>query len=111
MKYFLLKREHVALLQRMNIYWEDEAYHGAPAVDIKRPYGNSSIWEDVAEIIGLEQHESDNGERYWPKSTKENCLALHRDIDKALQVCLAAQSFEPGKYIADDYCNNWKRQV
>ena len=111
MKYFLLKKQHIALLQRMNIYWEDDAYHGAPAVDIKRPYGNSDVWEDVAEIAGFEMFKDDNGEKHFLEGTRNKCLNLHRETAQALQVCLAAQSFDPGEYVADDYRENWRKKT
>ena len=106
MKKFVLKPEHILLLQRMYIF---NGYLGSPVVNQKRPYGNSSILEDVAEIVGIEMIEDDDGEKHFPKGTREKCLALHRETAQALQVCLAAQSFEPGEYVADDYMENWKR--
>lgn len=105
MERFTLTAEHVDLLKRMCVEWQDGAYDGAPAINIKRPYGNSAVWQDVAEIIGLAPAE--DGE--WPQGTMERCLALHRETSKALQVCLAAQTFETGDYVADKYMDNWRR--
>lgn len=108
---FDLTEQHIALIKRMNVQWEDSAYDGAPAIDIKRPYGNSSVWRDVAEILGIKKIEDDNGETYWPKGTQEACLDLHRETETALQVCLAAQSFVPGRYVADKYLDNWSLET
>lgn len=109
MERFTLTAEHVALLKRMCVDWRDEPYDGAPVINIKRPYGNSNVWRDVAEIIGLTPVEGDDGEKYWPEGTRERCMVLHRETDKALQVCLTAQTFEPGEYVADAYRSNWRR--
>ena len=43
--------EHVTLLKNLEIGWNDDAYEGAPEVDLKRPYGNSDVWMDIAEIL------------------------------------------------------------
>ena len=47
--YFQLTEEHVKLMRRFNIRWDD-GYDGAPAVDCKRPFGNGDWENDVAEI-------------------------------------------------------------
>jgi hypothetical protein len=109
MERFTLTLEHVALLKRMCVEWQDEPYDGAPAINIKRPYGNSSVWQDVAEIIGLQPAEDDDGEKHWPKGTRERCMALHRETETALQVCLTAQTFEPGDYVTDAWLRKWRR--
>ena len=108
MERFTLTEQHLKLLKRMWVYWEDGAYAGAPSIDIKRPYGNSDVWQDVAEICGVQQFEDDDGEKHYPKGTKETCMALHRETEKALQVVLASQSFVAGDYVADEYRNNWR---
>jgi len=106
---FTLTAQHVALLRRMCVEWCDEAYEGAPAINIKRPYGNSSVWQDVAEIIGIQQIESDAGYECWPKETQDLCMKLHREMEIALQVCLRAGTFEPGDYVCDAYMGNWRK--
>jgi hypothetical protein len=109
MERFTLTQQHVDLLRRMNVRWEDDAYDGAPAIDAKRPYGNSDVWRDVAEIIGLAPTVDDEGETHWPQGTRDQCMALHRETEKALQVCLTAGTFKPGEYVADSYRRNWRR--
>lgn len=109
MERFTLTNEHLLLIKRMNIVFYDDAYDGAPAVDIKRPYGNSDVISDVAEIIGIEKQEDDYGEKFWPKGTVDRCKKIHQETAKALQVCLAAQSFEAGDYVSEDYRDNWRK--
>ena len=106
---FELTEDHVRLIRRFNIWWDDGAYEGSPAVDAKRPFGNGDWVSDVAEIIGLKKVEADDGETYWPKGTRSKCETLYKELDKALQVVLAAGSFEPGTYVSDSYRDNWRR--
>ena len=110
-KRFELTEDHVKLLRRANVRWEDEPYEGAPAIDAKRPFGNSDWVSDVAEIIGLEPIETDDGETFWPKGTRERCETLYRTLADALQVVLASGSFEPGIYISDRYHDNWRKET
>jgi hypothetical protein len=55
---FALTREHLKLARRMYIEW-DNCEYGAPAINPKRPYGNSaSLWTPgvsdlVAESLGV----------------------------------------------------------
>ena len=102
-----LTENQVKLLRQASVWWDDGAYEGAPAIDSKRPFGNGNWADDVAEILGLERLEADDGEVFWPKGTREKCEKIYRTLDKALQVVLASGSFQPGIYMADEYHNNW----
>jgi hypothetical protein len=44
--------DHLALLERMTFDWDDDIEYGGVASDFKRPYGNSDVETDVAEILG-----------------------------------------------------------
>src|SRR5216110_2135892 len=52
--FFLMSHQHLALAKRLNIVWYD-AEDGAPGASINRPYGNSSVIPDIAEIIGYRE--------------------------------------------------------
>ena len=106
--YFDLTSEHVALLRRANVGWNDIAYEGAPAFDCKRPFGNGDIVSDIAEIIGMERIEADD-EDVWPKGARDRCMKLYRELDVALQVVLTAGTFDVGKYQCDEYHSNWRK--
>lgn len=100
---FLLREEHVKLLQGASWYWED-SMTGGLAVDPKRPFGNSgasSVAADIAELLGIERKtcprcseplDSDGA------SFTERMLDIYRETEKALQVILSARSFELGVY-------------
>lgn len=54
--FFELKDEHFELLSQLNIrgdFYPCSELGVYPAIDIKRLFGNSSTWEDVAEILKI----------------------------------------------------------
>jgi len=103
--YFDLTEDHVKLVRQFNIQL-GSSYEGWPCVDGKRPFGNGDWVNDVAAIIGIEKIETDDG-FVWPKGTTDRCTKICGDLCQALQVILASGSFEPGKYEADEYHDNW----
>lgn len=107
MQKFTITNEHLSLMQKMNIIYDARFYYGAPTVDQKRPYGNSDIVSDIAEIIGIEKIEGDD-DFIWPKGTTEKCISLHKETAIALQICLHTMSFQAGDYVSDDYMDNWR---
>lgn len=48
---FVFKQDHRLLLSNAVVRWEDWEY-GAPAIDCKRPYGNTNVRGDIEEILG-----------------------------------------------------------
>lgn len=104
---FTLMAEHLKLLSRMNVTWWDAEF-GAPGIDPKRPYGNSSVIEDMAEILGFEGKTCPHCGELLEEQDEERINNLHKEMEVALQVILSTQSFKPGKYIAGKYSNDWK---
>lgn len=103
---FQLKEEHIKLLQ--NMYWEySDCETGAPAVDCKRPYGNSYVPPDVAKILGVELSDDDNK---YDEQVRE-IMQFHYDSHKALEIILQMKSFELGLFekVRDGYDYKWKR--
>ncbi len=99
---FVMTADHIKLLRAMCVGWQDCEY-GAPEIDPKRPYGNSSVEPDVHEILTNEtEYDLDDQQR-------ERYAALHRETEVALQIVLKTGSFEPGTYIRDSYQQNWRR--
>ena len=47
---FTVTDEHLKLLRGAYVGWDDCEF-GAPAIDCKRPYGNSDVIADIAEIL------------------------------------------------------------
>lgn len=104
---FTLTWEHVRLLQRANISWQD-CETGAPEIDPKRPYGNSFVAGDIAEILGIKWDDDE-----MPGELRDRLMGIHRETETALQVILASKSFELGRYELENrhHRASWRRVV
>jgi hypothetical protein len=54
-KQFTVTDEHLRRLRRAYVWWDDIEF-GAPGSDPKRPYGNSNVYGDIAEILNVPRH-------------------------------------------------------
>lgn len=104
---FVLRENHLKLLKRMNITWWDAEF-GAPCIDPKRPYGNSSVIADMAEILGIGGKNCPHCGELLEGLDEERLTNLHKEMETALQIVLSTQSFKAGTYTADKYSNDWK---
>lgn len=123
---FEMSKFHVRLLHHMYVDWNDQAYDGAPAIGLKRPYGNSDMLSDIAEIVVGQRGEFPNerhGKPYldpeeYTRFDREGEIIsidvhdedgiqvlprqaleiLHRETQVALQIVLSTGSWEPGTY-------------
>ena len=97
-----IKEEHLKLLRKCYVGW----YHGEfgdPGIDAKRPYGNSSVEYDIAEILGWEFDDELSEEQY------REANKLHQELEKVLQICLSLATFETCTYELEGYGINWKK--
>jgi hypothetical protein len=105
---FALTDEHIQLLRRMCVGWQ-RAEFGAPEIDPKRPYGNSDVLDDMAEILGVEMTETDDwGEPALTEADEERLRQLHRETETALQIVLSTGRMVPGVYVAGAYTDDWR---
>lgn len=109
---FTLRPEHVALLRAAYVSWGYDEY-GAPAIDPKRPYGNSHVVRDIHEILHPDEPwDDDHGlpaglsPDEWAARVEEY-ERLHRETETALQVVLRV-GFEPGEYVSERYFSAWR---
>lgn len=100
MEHFIVTEAHLNLVDRMNIKFDESGYDGAPVVDMKRPYGNSSVVYDVYEIVNGYEWDSDED---MPDVIYEEMLQIHRDTAKVLQIIIDTKSFEPGLYCRPEH--------
>ena len=100
-KTFVFTEQHRALLRRMIVGWQDCEY-GAPEIDPKRPYGNSSVEQDIAEILGMELCGDDDGGPCLSKHQRERCKSLHAETLIAVQIVLAHGVVLEGRYELND---------
>jgi hypothetical protein len=100
---FELTEDHLKLMSRMDLEW-DSCEFGAPAVDPKRPYGNSDVEHDIAEILGWEVDDEGLSDEQWDLTRK-----LHDETLYALSVVLSLRTFELGVYRKEAYSSEWVR--
>ena len=109
---FTFTEQHIALLRHMYVDWRD-AEAGAPEIDPKRPYGNSAVEDDVAEILGVPRiNEPENEDESDARELQDrDLLALHEQTATALQIVLNTGEFRPGVYERpDEYdTRTWRR--
>lgn len=105
---FELKEEHIKLLRNANVMWNDCEFE-APAIDCKRPYGNSNVYRDIARLLGIKGIIID-GEEKFSQDQIDLMYKLHKETETALQIILVTGEFIPGDYIADEIKDNWKRR-
>jgi hypothetical protein len=99
MKEFKLTDDHIKLLRRAYVGWQD-CETGAPEINPKRPYGNSSVVPDVAEILGIVpvNPDGDDYEERYGSDVVDRLRQLHRETETALQIILATGEFKVGTY-------------
>ena len=101
--------EHITLLRNMYLRWDDCEF-GAPAVDSKRPYGNSSVYPDIAQILGIKGEDTSNGYEELTRGQEEYLWELHRGTETVLQIFLSTGVMQPGVYrMTSDYGKDWTR--
>ncbi len=104
---FTMTEDHVRLLRCANVGWQD-CETGAPEIDPKRPYGNSYVPGDVAEILGWVPR---GGDVELTDDQRADAYAIHRETGLALQIVLITGQMEPGRYaMAKQYdYRSWQR--
>ena len=50
---FTITEDHLKLLRRVYVAWDFGEGDGAPAINSKKPYGNSYVERDIAEILDV----------------------------------------------------------
>jgi hypothetical protein len=103
---FRVLPEHITLLQNAYVDWWDCEY-GAPAIDCKRPYGNSRVARDIARLLGAKLDE--DGEIELSDEEEARLRRLHEETATALQIFLRTGTMTPGLYEATSWQENWKR--
>ena len=104
---FEVKEEHIKLIQGMYINYSDWAEFGAPVVDPKRPYGNSDVYRDIAEILEIPLPDFEEDE-WFTDEQQEFMLNLHKETTKALQILAQHLKLEIGKYEQEMY-HRWDK--
>lgn len=107
---FEVTEEHLKLLRNAYVTWYNCEY-GAPGIDPKRPYGNSDVEYDIAEILDVPAEQwaingdpdesiSDDAARHFAR--------LHAETGVVLQIALATGTFATGTYVRSEYGIDWE---
>lgn len=87
-------------------YWDYGEGYGAPAINPKKPYGNSDVERDIAEILDAPDSdwEWDEDDEYLDLTpgAREHFTRLHVETMIVLHIVLAARDTRPGRYFRDD---------
>jgi hypothetical protein len=108
-KRFTLTDEHLRLLRRASISWDDTEF-GAPCINPKRPYGNSNVFADIAEILQVPDSEWMDAYEDLIPDAEWRFLRLHVETAIALQIGLATGEFRTGRYVrGNEWDSTWER--
>jgi hypothetical protein len=107
---FEVTEEHLKLLRSAWVGWDDCEF-GAPAIDPKRPYGNSDVIADIGKILGVRPNVRDSwGDDVFSEETEDRLRRLHKETQTVLQIALATGRFEAGVYAVPDFSNAWAKK-
>ena len=108
---FTVTDEHLRLLRRAYVAWDDTEF-GAPEIACKRPYGNSNVLGDIAEILGIPDSEWADEDMNPLPDAEWRFLRLHVETAIALQIALVTGEFRAGGYTRDErWGRDWKRDA
>ncbi len=97
---------HLALLRRSNTDW-NYCEFGAMEINPKRPYGNSDVIGDIAEILGGEV--DDDGE--VSPEFAATAYRLHRETEFCVQILLTLGAIEEGATYRNDALSTYSDPV
>jgi hypothetical protein len=80
----------------------EKASFSAPSINSKRPYGNSNVYADIADILGVPHGEWDDEELNPLPDTAWRFARLHVETGTALQIALDTGEFRADRYARDD---------
>ena len=106
---FTVTENHLKLMRRMNVSYESHCEFGAPEIDPKRPYGNSDVYYDIGDMLGIKPESGDPEDPEYTEEQKNIMLKLHKETETSLQIALAVGFFESGDYEADAFTTKWTK--
>ena len=110
-KTFLVTEDHLKLLPHLWFNYNEWTEFGAPEVDPKRPYGNSDVYDDIAEHLGIEPGgEPDGwGDAEFTQDQRDYMLQVHKDMTTVLNIMVRNGGVERAEYTASAYGQNWTK--
>lgn len=107
---FVLTEDHIKLLRASCVNDEiTDIEFGAAEIDPKRPYGNSDVLSDLAELLDIPTVDDSDWGPQLSAEDEARLTVLHRETPRALQCVLASGSFIPGTYrTSAAYKRDWQ---
>ena len=111
---FMVTEDHLKLLRRVYVdAWDPGEGYGAAGINPKKPYGNSYVERDIAEIVDAPDEDwlYERGHKaYVTDDAAQRFTHLHVETMVALQIVLATGEFRPGRYRrATTWGIDWQR--
>lgn len=106
---FEVTDDHLILVRELYWTWDDCEF-GAPAVDPKRPYGNSDVVGDIAAILRYEAiTDPDNeDEPYFDEEDASNMERSHYALVSLLEIACQRLAFPaPGSVWRKNPAGRW----
>lgn len=108
---FVVTEDHLKLMRRMYVDWQN-CETGAPEINPKRPYGNSSVAFDVAEILGWpipdDEKMSDAKYEKAVAALEARAASIHAETAVVLQIALHTGQFKAGTYRRREFMGKWE---
>jgi len=109
---FTVTEDHLKLVERMYVEFDSGCEFGAPAVDPKRPYGNSDVYTDMGEILGIIPTIVDEDDEDCAEFDDDQIALmdkLHNETAMVIQIILKTKKFEVGDYECEAYSIDWEK--
>ena len=110
---FTVTEDHLKLLRRVYAdFWDPGEGTGAAGINSKKPYGNSNVARDVAEIVGAPDEDwiYEQGHKVFvTDEAEERFMRLHVEAMFALQIVLRVGEFRPARYRRTRRMMDWQR--
>ena len=101
---FKVRKYHLDLIKRLNFSGWDFTGFGAPAIDCKRPFGNSNVYKDMMDIMGWDYGEDSYDYISANPDVKARLDDIYsNELPQALQILTCCLGIKEGYYKKNHY--------
>ena len=105
---FEITEDHIKVIKGMTFEYLHDHSFGAPGLDQKRPFGNSYVYGDLADLLGMEPEPDGSSDEDWSEDQKVYMREVFFETATVLNIIIQTQSFKPGLYIRKN--GVWSKQ-
>lgn len=108
-KLLVITEDHLKLVKRFYFDW-NKCEFGSPEVNCKRPFGNSAVFDDMGEILGIEPEQFTGEDEVYEYSEKQkqNMYRLYCQLKDVLEICCRNLEFKCGRYKRQETYYDWQ---